>query len=183
VLLQGQVAPKGKSGLAGSISGGREIADRGEIERIYRARYGAFLRVAVAILRDEQLAEETVHDAFVRALRHRRGFRSSGSREGWLFRIVVNEARRRRASEQRPTPDATPPDGAGSENGHRESGALEALVGALPERQRLALFLRYYADLDYDSIAEALGVKPGTVAATLHAAHSALRRELQEVEP
>jgi RNA polymerase sigma factor (sigma-70 family) len=84
--------------------------------------------------------------------------------------------------ERRPTQVPHPPGGAASENGHRESGALEALVAALPERQRLALFLRYYADLDYDAIAETLDVKPGTVAATLHAAHSTLRRELLEVE-
>jgi len=67
-------------------------------------------------------------------------------------------------------------------NGHRETGAVEAMVALLPERQRLALFLRYYADLDYDAIATALGIKPGTVAATLHAAHAALRRQLLEVE-
>lgn len=155
------------------------IGVQDEIERVYRDRYGAFLRVAVAILRDEHLAEEAVHEAFVRALRHWRGFRPSGSREGWLFRIVVNEAKRRRASE-RPSAVASQP--APSENGHRDTGALEALVAALPERQRLALFLRYYADLDYEAIAVALGVKPGTVAATLNAAHSALRRDLLEVE-
>jgi RNA polymerase sigma-70 factor (ECF subfamily) len=152
-----------------------------EIERIYRERYGAFLRVAVAIVRDERLGEEAVHDAFVRALRHRRGYRGRGSREGWLFRIVVNEARRRWTGEQRPEPAETPAREP-SANGHREGGAVEALVATLPERQRLALFLRYYADLDYESIAHALGVKPGTVAATLHAAHSALRRQLLEVE-
>jgi RNA polymerase sigma-70 factor, ECF subfamily len=156
------------------------IGVKDEIERVYRDRYGAFLRVAVAILHDEQLAEEAVHEAFVRALRHWRGFRPSGSREGWLFRIVVNEARRRRASEQRPSTVETQP--AASENGHRDTGALETLVAALPERQRLVLFLRYYADLDYEAIAVVLGVKPGTVAATLHAAHSALRRDLLEVE-
>jgi RNA polymerase sigma-70 factor (ECF subfamily) len=158
-----------------------------EIEAVYRGRYGKFLRVAVAILRDEQLAEEAVHDAFVRALRHRDGFGERGDLEGWLWRIVVNEARRRRSIEQRapllplalggesPAPAATT-------NGHRESGALEAIVAAMPERQRLALFLRYYADLDYEAIAAALGIKPGTVAATLHAAHAALRRQLLEVE-
>src|SRR2546423_13565265 len=71
-----------------------------EIEAVYRHRYGKFLRVAVAILRDEQLAEEAVHDAFVRALRHRRGFDERGSLEAWLWRIVVNEARRRRSIER-----------------------------------------------------------------------------------
>ena len=56
------------------------------------------------------------------------------------------------------------------------------LVAALPDRQRVTLFLRYYADLDYAAIAIILGVKPGTVAATLNAAHAALRSQLQEVD-
>jgi RNA polymerase sigma factor (sigma-70 family) len=155
-----------------------------EIERIYRARYGTFLRVAVAVVGDELVAEEAVHDGFVRALRHRRGFGGRGSLEGWLWQIVVNEARRRRAAEQRHrlTAISSTYESAATINGHREAGALAALVAALPERQRLALFLRYYADLDYEAIADVLGIKPGTVAATLHAAHAALRRELLEVE-
>jgi RNA polymerase sigma-70 factor (ECF subfamily) len=161
-----------------------DIGDQDEIERIYRARYGAFLRVAVAILRDEQLGEEVVHDAFVRALRHTHGFRGQGSREGWLFHIVLNESRRRLSTEQRALLTVQPAVSVdvAATNGHRESGALAVLVAGLPERQRLALFLRHYADLDYQAIAVALGVKPGTVGATLHAAHSALRRELLEVE-
>ena len=158
-----------------------------EIEAVYRRRYGKFLRVAVAILRDEQLAEEAVHDAFVRALRHRRGFRERGTLEAWLWRIVVNEARRRRSIEQRAPVSPLAIGGSASPiaattNGHRDSGMLEAIVAALPERQRVTLFLRYYADLDYEAIATALGVKPGTVAATLHTAHAALRRQLLEVE-
>jgi RNA polymerase sigma factor (sigma-70 family) len=155
-----------------------------EIERIYRARYGAFLRVAVAVVGDDRIGEEAVHDGFVRALRHRRGFRGRGSLEGWLWRIVVNEARRLGAAEQRLRlmPVSVTDDAAATANGHREAGALAVLVAALPERQRLALFLRYYADLDYEAIADALGVKAGTIAATLHAAHAALRRELLEVE-
>jgi RNA polymerase sigma-70 factor (ECF subfamily) len=154
-----------------------------EIERVYRSRYGTFLRVAVAIVGDEPLAEEAVHDAFVRALRHRRGFGRRGSLDGWLWRIVVNEARRRRAYERRirGQPATSDDDMLVATNGHREGGTVAALVAALPERQRLALFLRHYADLEYEAIAEALGVKPGTVAATLHAAHAALRRELLEV--
>jgi RNA polymerase sigma factor (sigma-70 family) len=159
------------------------VEQAAEIERIYRARYGAFLRVAVAVVGDERIGEEAVHDGFVRALRHRRGFRGRGSLEGWLWRIVVNEARRLGATEQRlrllPISVA---DDVATTNGHREAGALAALVAALPERQRLALFLRYYADLDYEAIADALGVKPGTIAATLHAAHAALRPELLEVK-
>lgn len=166
----------------------REHDPSGEIEAVYRRRYGRFLRVAVAILRDERLAEEAVHEGFVRALRHRRRRDEAGSLEAWLWRIVVNEARRRGSVERRAvlSPLAllehAPAEEAAAENGHSHSEALEALISALPERQRLTLFLRYYADLDYDAIATALAVKPGTVAATLHAAHTTLRRQLLEVE-
>ena len=53
-------------------------------------------------------------------------------------------------------------------------------LARLPERQRLALFLRYYADLDYASIADVLGIRRGTVSATLNQAHAALRPLLSE---
>jgi RNA polymerase sigma factor (sigma-70 family) len=59
--------------------------------------------------------------------------------------------------------------------------AVRAAVEQLPERQRLVLFLRYYADLDYRAIAEAVSIGEGTVAATLHAAHGRLRQMLSEV--
>jgi RNA polymerase sigma factor (sigma-70 family) len=61
-----------------------------------------------------------------------------------------------------------------------EDARLTAAIAALPERQRLAIFLRYYGDLDYASIAKALGIKAGTVAGALHAAHNTLRKTLQE---
>ena len=58
---------------------------------------------------------------------------------------------------------------------------LRAAVGLLPERQRLVLFLRYYADLPYEAIGRVLGIERGTVAATLHAAHASLRQAMKEV--
>ena len=61
--------------------GSRDVG--AEIEAVYGGRYGKFLAVAVAISRDEQLAEEAVHHAFVRALRHRGGF---GERRGEVAR-------------------------------------------------------------------------------------------------
>jgi RNA polymerase sigma factor (sigma-70 family) len=53
-------------------------------------------------------------------------------------------------------------------------------VASLPERQRLVVFLRYFADLDYRSIATALEIETGTVSATLATAHAALRRSYEE---
>jgi RNA polymerase sigma-70 factor (ECF subfamily) len=65
---------------------------------------------------------------------------------------------------------------------NHERSELATLIALLPERQRLVLFLRYYADLDYRRIAQILRVEVGTVSATLHAAHTSLRRALKEVQ-
>ncbi len=62
-----------------------------------------------------------------------------------------------------------------------DDAELRVALSRLPERQRTAVFLRYYADLDYAAISEALGISAGTVAATLNAAHTALRTRLEEV--
>ncbi|HEX3617672.1 MAG TPA: sigma-70 family RNA polymerase sigma factor [Solirubrobacteraceae bacterium] len=155
---------------------------RGELEAVYRRRYRPFLRVAAAIVGNEASGHDAVQEGFAQALRAQQSFRSEGSVEGWVWRMVVNEAlaSRRRQVARREAPEAI---GAGSANGHvADEAGVRAWVAALPERQRLAVYLRYYADLDYRSIADALGVEVGTVSASLSSAHQALRRSLEEVE-
>ena len=160
--------------------GGAELA---EIEALYRLRLPAFRRVARGILGDAEAARDAVQEAFAQAVRKRESFRGDGSLEGWVWRSVVNAARmQRRAAEIR----LTQPLAEASElavNGHQPDPDLRvrAVVAALPERQRLVLFLRYYADLDYATISEALEISAGTVAATLSSARSSLRPLLQEV--
>jgi len=153
-----------------------------ELEVIYRRRYRQFLRVATAILGDEASAHDAVQEGFAQALREQRSFRAEGPLQGWVWRIVVNAALASRRSRvaRREAPEAA---GVASTNERPpdESG-VGAWVAALPERQRLAVYLRYYADLDYRSIAHVLGVEVGTVSATLSAAHQALRRSMEEVE-
>jgi RNA polymerase sigma factor (sigma-70 family) len=154
------------------------VVQLAELESLYRREYRRFLRVAVAILRDEARAVDAVQEAFASAIRRRRQFRGEGALEAWVWRMVVNAALKERGRPREtaltefevaaPVEEPTP--------------VVEA-IARLPERQRLTLFLRYYADLDYDSIAAALQVSTGTVGATLNAAHASLRRLLQEVRP
>jgi len=47
-------------------------------------------------------------------------------------------------------------------------------LGALSERQRAVVVLRYYADLTEAEIADTLGIAPGTVKSHAHAALAAL---------
>jgi RNA polymerase sigma-70 factor (ECF subfamily) len=151
-----------------------------EIEALYRKRFRAFLLSATALLGDGESALDAVQEGFALAVRRRRTFRGDGNLEAWLWRIVINVARDHRRAQGRETSHLRlePSVGATFESNHDE---VRASLLALPERQRLAVFLRYYADLSYDGIAEALGVAPGTVAASLNAARNALRQRLQEV--
>lgn len=128
-----------------------------------------------------------MQEAFATAVRRRGDYRGDGSLEGWLWRIVVNAARAHRRGGRAAEVAASPvlADVARS-NGRAddfEAAALRELLGELPERQRLVVFLRYFADLDHARIAEALEIRPGTVAATLNAAHASVKRRLEEVTP
>jgi RNA polymerase sigma factor (sigma-70 family) len=92
-----------------------------------------------------------------------------------VWRCVVNRARKARRR-----PVAELPIDEQRANGRDDDSELGVRLATLPERQRLVVFLRYFADLEYREIAAALGVETGTVSATLHAAHANLRTAYEE---
>jgi len=157
---------------------GRRGASLDELEALYSSRFDIFARVAASVACDSEWARDAVQEAFATAVRKRRSFRGEGPLEAWVWRIVLNVAR---SDVRRGTP-AFEYDSLASTNGRPERDVeLRVALSRLPERQRTAVFLRYYADLDYAAIGEALGITTGTVAATLNAAHTALRSRLEEV--
>jgi len=92
---------------------------------------------------------------------------SNSRRESWPVGLLEEEH----------VPDVSPPAIVQTE--------LATAMSRLSERQRLVLFLRYYADLDYATIAEALSISSGTVGATLTTGRAALGEalELKEAMP
>jgi DNA-directed RNA polymerase specialized sigma24 family protein len=94
-----------------------------------------------------------VQDAFASAVRNRKSFRGEGPLDAWLWRAVVNAARDQLRA-RRPPPSPVVENG----NAHDDSGEVR----------------------DYAAIAVVLGVSEGTVAATIHASHRALRRRVEE---
>jgi RNA polymerase sigma-70 factor (ECF subfamily) len=160
------------------VSQKREALRR-DLEDLYSSRYGAFVRVAAAITGSTPSGVEAVQEAFTQALASLGTYRGEAPLEAWVWRIVINSARsERRKSQPEPLEGLETP----SRNGHDpDEFGVRRWIAALPERQRLVVFLRYYADLDYRSIAVALGVEVGTISATLSAAHSALRAKLKGV--
>ena len=149
------------------------------LEALYRSRLQEFRRVAAAIAGDRELGCDVVQEAFAKAVRSAGRFNGSGTLEAWVWRIVVNAARdvRRSGRPGDPSPSnrlLQGEDGEPVEDGH-------VPLGLLTDRQREIVFLHYYADLDYASIADALAISPGTVGATLNAARATLRGALEEV--
>lgn len=153
-----------------------------ELEALYRERWAAFARVAISITGSGDLGRDVVQEGFARAIEQRDRFRGDCPLEAWVWRIVINAAKTagERAGRELFEPPVMP--GGASNNGHHLPSEVELWVRTLPERQRLAVFLRYWADLDYRAISEALQVEVGTVSATLSAAHQGLRRSIQGVE-
>ena len=141
-----------------------------ELEALYRERLPEFTRTATAIAGDEESGRDAVQDAFAKALRKRRRFRGEGNLEAWVWRIVVNAARDAGRRRRRSVATSVPVDARADE--------LGLPLDLLTERQREVLFLHYYADLDYATIAHALGITAGTVGATLSAARQTLRGAL-----
>jgi RNA polymerase sigma-70 factor, ECF subfamily len=148
------------------------------IERAYRDGYGRFLRMACAMT-DGDRGRDAVQEAFARALRSRRDLRDLDRLNGWLWRTLVNVCRVEKRHPFIPLDEKHEPQVNGQP---QEWFEVRAAIAALPERQRLVLFLRHYADLDYQGIAEAAGIERGTVAATLHTAHRRVREAIKEVQ-
>ena len=150
--------------------------------RLFREYHAPLVRYLTRRLGDRDWAEEVAQETFLRALRQR----DLANERAWLFTVATNlvrdaarqESRRRRHLELLRAEEAgrmvEPPDSAmvRAEERAQARRALERL----PERDREALLMREEG-LNYEEIAEALGLSVGSVGTTL----SRARRRLVEM--
>jgi RNA polymerase sigma-70 factor (ECF subfamily) len=152
-----------------------------ELESLYVERYADYVRVATAIAGSEARAADAVQETFARALSSIGAFRGEGPLAAWIWRILVNTSRNAARTRDLPSDDIERNGAQPASPASDDELGVRRWVASLPERQRLAVFLRYYGDCDYRAIAEALEVEVGTVSAMLSTAHAALRRMMKEV--
>jgi RNA polymerase sigma-70 factor (sigma-E family) len=169
----------------------RGVADTA-IAQLYAAHWSGLVRLAWLLLREDQLAEEVVQDAFIAVHRRWDSLRDEGRAAAYLRRAVVNGARsslRHRGVEQRylvreqgertaygSVPEAGPEQQALEHESHL---AMMRALTRLPQRQREVLTMRYYLDLSEAEIADALEISPGSVKAHAHRGLAALRGGLE----
>jgi RNA polymerase sigma-70 factor (ECF subfamily) len=147
------------------------------IGRLYEDRYVRFRNGVATVTGSYESARDAVQEGFARALQARGQFRGEGSLEGWVWRIVLRCALQMAQSETAELPlDEIDPAFIDPERDQ----ALAAAIRTLAPRRRLVVFLRYFADLPYETIAEICDIDIGTVAATLAQARRALAEALKE---
>jgi RNA polymerase sigma-70 factor (sigma-E family) len=159
-------------------------ADRAVIE-LYSEHYRTLVRLADSLVRDIPTAEEVVQDAFVAM---HGGWQRLQDREkalAYLRQAIVNRSRSvlRHRTVVDPNLQKAPPDLPSAERGVpilMERSAVVAALRRLPDRQREAIVLRYYADLSEAEIAAAMGISRGAVKSHTARGMATLRTALEQ---
>jgi RNA polymerase sigma-70 factor, ECF subfamily len=144
-------------------------------------------------------AEELAQEVFLRVYRSRTSYEPSAKFTTWLYRIAtnlaVNHARDTRHERPEKTvrldePDqetGTTPDLADDSLSAEEQilkrerlAAIRSVVNALPERQRMAVIMHKYQQMDYREIAGVLKLSESATKSLLFRAYETLREQLKE---
>jgi RNA polymerase sigma-70 factor (ECF subfamily) len=147
-------------------------------------------RIAIAVLRQPQDAEDVVQEVFLRVHRAIGSFDPQrGQFTTWLYQITVNYCRsmlRRKRFftmpwQQDQLEERVPGD-LSLEKQILQDEFRQTLweeINALGDKHRLVVVLHYYMDLSCERIAEILGCRPGTVYSRLHTARHRLQDRLE----
>ncbi len=152
------------------------------IRRMIAEHQTALTRLCYLYLHDVQLAEDAVQETFLKAYSTLERFRGDASAKTWLTRIAMRtccDMRRTfwfRRMDRRVTPEMLPD--CASEAAEDEA-ALTLAVMNLPRREREAILLYYYQDMNVSEIAATLGITQPTVSYRLKRAREKLRQELE----
>ena len=140
---------------------------------------GALDAVARLILRDPELAHDTVQEAMVRAWRDLPASRDPDRFDAWLHRLLVNvcmdlirSRTRLRATVQLIALDPPQPDDTGS---IVDRDQIERGFRRLRPEQRAVVVLRYYLGLSLPEVSDTLSIPLGTTKSRLHYAIETMR--------
>ena len=133
-------------------------------------------------------AQDATQEAFIRIFRSFDQFRDENSFRGWLFRIATNEALRlissRKQSQISLEVDKNSANCVMADNyidySDLEAVKLQRAIQTLPTKQQAAFNLRYYDELSYDEIAEAINSTPSAVKMNFHIAKEKIIKYMNE---
>ena len=175
--------------------------DREAFRDLFDAHKDRVWTVALRFTGDESSARDVTQQVFLKLFTSIAGFRHESNFKTWLYRLVANECmdefRKRRRLVPfdflRPAFSDERDEGCGEvemKDWRQEplqeerlarleiSEAVLAALMQLKPKLRMAIVLKYFEDLSYEQMAEALGCSMGTVASRLNRGHKALAQKL-----
>jgi RNA polymerase sigma-70 factor (ECF subfamily) len=152
-----------------------------------------------ATVRNSYESADLSQETFLRAYAHLNTFNPQlGKFSTWIYQIARNVVRTHLAKSQRapqvaelpqeqtletsfadPSPHADPAGGLLRQEAERE---LRAALAELPERTRTVLALRYFDNMEYQTIASTLGLSLGNVKTLIHRGKIALTKKMRDRE-
>jgi RNA polymerase sigma-70 factor (ECF subfamily) len=164
------------------------------LERLVREHSRLVYRVAYAVLRSHQDAEDVTQETFVRMLRHSSELASIAEPKAWLARIawrIAVDRRRQGRVEQIPLEDPEKPWAEPASTlaradetlqGAQVGARLERWIDALPEKLRNPLILSAMEEMTPRGIASMLGINEAAVRSRIFRARQVLRERLAALE-
>lgn len=165
--------PAAVSGTARNVTAGDD-----KLASFYAAEYPRLSSSLTLYCGDADLGAELAQEAMARACRHWHRVQHLESPAGWVHRVginLANSAFQRALVRQRARHAVARPDGSSMAD-VGAAVAVRAAVTRLPQRQRMALVLRYFADLPVDEVAALMKCSPNTVKSLTHQAIASLRK-------
>lgn len=149
------------------------------------------LRVAFLLCADDHAAQDLVQETLLQSYRRWSRVQQADNQAAYVRRILVNVylmgLRRKRFAETPLESRRDYPSQEGAESRLAEYDAVLRAISRLSHREQIALVMRFYEDLDDQSIATALRCRPGTVRSLVHRGLEKLRSDptlhLQEDAP
>jgi RNA polymerase sigma-70 factor (ECF subfamily) len=151
------------------------------------------------MVHNQAVAEELAQEVFLRVYRARATYRAEAKFSTWLYRIATNlgvnharDTRHERGAqavyldqpdpETGVSPDVADPTPTVEQNmlGEARLAAIRKHVMALPERQRTAVLMHKYQDMDYKQIGAVLKLSESATKSLLFRAYQTLRERLKE---
>lgn len=163
-----------------------QSGDRRALDQLLRRHYDRVYAVCRRILHHDADAADATQDALLAAVRALASFDGNAAFGTWMYRIATNtcldQLRRRKRRPTAPLDETvmlsdlveTRP----FDSTVVDQMAVQSALERLPEDFRLAVVLRDVADLDYDTIADTLGVPIGTVRSRIARGRAILAKEL-----
>ena len=164
----------------------------GELLRRHRAPLTNYFR---RMLRDPALAEDLAQEVFLRVYQARERYRPDARFTTWLYRIATNLALNAIRDRKGEVPQSDEESSEGGPSATRlvdsrpnveqqlmqsdRERVIRQAVEELPERQRAAVILHKYQNVDYQQIAKILGISESAVKSLLFRAYESLRTRLE----